>query len=179
MCKPGVTGREGLTCPSSSNARWGKENSTWTLFLYCFPQNRMAQLCSVCIPVALPPGALLPLKEGLPLPPVSLAGFLRPLLRGMPAWQEDTTAKVLRSLHCLAAGPTSALSFLLKDHADSAPHSHQSWRGPWWCSAEMSLKPDSSEHRGGNGVGGWEGVCVWGKPGRRWCVQPEVVRDLG
>lgn len=122
----------------------------------------MAQFCSVCIPVALPPGVLLPLKEGLPLPPVSLAGFLRPLLRGMPAWQEDTTAKVLRSLHCLAAGPTSAVSFLLKGQAGSAPYTHQSLHCPWWCSAEISQQLVSSEHRGGNGVWRWERVCVWG-----------------
>lgn len=97
----------------------GGENSMRTLFLFCFPRNRTARFCPVCIPVASPPGALPP-KEGLPLPPVSLAGFLRPLLRGMPARQEDTGGQGLWSLHCPAEGPASALSVLPKDRTARA-----------------------------------------------------------
>lgn len=141
----------------SSSARRGKENSMRTLFLYCFPRNRTARFCPVCIPVALPPGAL-PLKEGLPSPAVSLAGFLRPLRRGMPAWQEDTLGQGL-SEPPLSGRGSHFSPRLPPEGPDRRGTIHSpELHGPWWCSAEVSLKPASSEHRSGalgGGVFGW------------------------
>ena len=93
----------------------GKTNSMWTLFLYCFPRNRMARFCPGLRPGGCTSRSAQASGGRTSLPPASLAGFLRPRLGGMPPGRKTHAAKVLWSLGRLASGPASVLSFLLKD----------------------------------------------------------------